>query len=170
MKKILLSLLLLFTGVAVSNARSDVPNDIRSALFEYLSVSGHDPSYDEDDDILFLMGDLLCYAICSSPENDYLMVEIRLCIESEQSLDDLLRVANVFNRKLNLCKCSVEPGRFQISMEFAASSVAQVRLQTEQALIRMPAWMDMFIRSTCSATNTEKEDAAVAHPAVPPQR
>lgn len=142
MKKILLTLLLLFTGVAASSARNDDPNDIESTLFDYLYERGYNPAYDEDDDIVFTKDDLICYAICSSNET-FSLIEFRIIFDSEKSFDELLRVANTLNREKYLCKCTVEPGRFQISIEFATSSVAQAILQTERALF----WMSVCIES-----------------------
>ena len=133
MKKLLLALLLLFTGIATANAQSD--DNIRSNIFDYLYERGYNVGYDKDDDIVFTKDDdLTYYFVRVSSAEDCLIVSIRHHLESDWTYDDLVQVANEFNRRQYLSKCSAQPGRFQISIEFVTSSVAQAILQTRRAL------------------------------------
>lgn len=140
MKSVLLTLLLLVTGIAAANAQSD--DDIQSNIFDFLDESGYYPFYNVDDDIVVTIDDLtLCFVRFSSAD-DLLIVSIRYFLESDLPYDDLVRVANAFNVEHRLCKCSAEEAGFRIAVEFAPSSVGYALTQTERALYLMPDWIE----------------------------
>lgn len=141
MKKFLLTLLLL-GACAVSNAQSDSGNPVKSAIFNYLHDNcGYETTYDEDGDIQFTMDDLTYYAIVKRSDK-VSFVEFRIAFKAEKPLDELLRIANQFNSSHYLCKCTAETGRFQISMEFVATTSFMALIQTKQALHWFPVWID----------------------------
>lgn len=141
MKKLLLTLLMLLCGYSASNVQSN--DRIKSAVFTYLHDDcGYETVYDSDGDIQFTMDDLVYYAIIKMTDEGYALAEFRIVFESNESLDELLTIANDINRSKYLCKCMAEPGRFQISMEFAAANTAQALFQTEQALHWFPIWIE----------------------------
>lgn len=141
MKKFLFSLLLLFGGCAAASAQSY--DRIKTEIFNYLSDDcGYETLYDEDNDIQFTMDDLVYYAIVKTVDEGYSLVEFRVAFEAENPVGTLLRIANDFNLSHYLGKCTVDSGRFQISMEFAAETTAQALFQTRQALHWFPTWID----------------------------
>lgn len=140
MKKILLTLLLIFCGFSASNAQSN--NRIKTTIFSYLqNTCGYETSYDADGDIQFTMDDFIYYAIIKTLD-DYSLVEFRIVFDSEVPIDELLEIANNFNRTKYLCKCSAAPGEFQISVEFAADTTVQALYQTKIALHWFPVWIE----------------------------
>lgn len=140
MKKILLTLLLVFCVFSASKAQSN--DRIKTTIFSYLqNECGYETHYDADGDIQFTMDDLIYYVIIKTLD-DYSLVEIRIAFESEESTDRLLSIANDFNRSNYLCKCSAEPGSFQISVEFAVSTTVQALSQTGIALQWFPVWIE----------------------------
>lgn len=141
MKKLVLTLLLILGGYAVSDAQNS--DRIKSAIFSYLhDECGYETSYDSDGDIMFTMNDLVYYAIVKETGETYSFVEIRIAFESEKPIGELLEIANKYNKTHYLCKCSAEPNSFNISMEFAAPTTVQAMLQTRIALRWFPVWID----------------------------
>lgn len=144
MKKIALTLLLALCSICALQAQS-----IQSSIMSYLRNEGYAPTYDSDGDIQFKMEGNIYYVIVKDLDEGYSYVEVRAPFGVDNSLSELLVMANELNRGKYICKCSAYQDNegesvFQIGMEFVAQNTVQAQYQMGHALRLMPLWIEAF--------------------------
>ncbi len=143
MKKLVLTLLLVFSGICALQAQN-----YQSSIMSFLREEGYSPSYDDDGDLQFRVQGNIYYVIVREVA-DYAYVEVRVPFSVDSTLYDLYVLANDINRNKYICKCSVyqDPDGsniFQLGIEFIATSTTQAQIQMQHALRLLPIYIETF--------------------------
>ena len=143
MKKLVLTLLLVFSGICALQAQN-----YQSSIMSFHSEIARSPSYDDDGDLQFRVQGNIYYVIVREVA-DYAYVEVRVPFSVDSTLYDLYVLANDINRNKYICKCSVyqDPDGsniFQLGIEFIATSTTQAQIQMQHALRLLPIYIETF--------------------------